>query len=127
MREAPSIALITALEDMGASIRAYDPAGMTQAKALLPTINVCDGPYAAAEGAHALVIVTEWEEFRALDLNRLRNAMATPVLVDLKNVYQPEELIRAGFRFEGIGRPSIRLARGEADPAGLPGQVLAAE
>ena len=111
MREAPSIALITALEDMGASIRAYDPAGMIQAKPVLPTITVCDGPYAASKVRDALVIVTEWEEFRALDLNRLRNAMAMPVLVDLKNVYQPEELIRAGFRFEGIGRPSIRLAK----------------
>ncbi len=134
MREAPSIALITALEDLGASIRAYDPAGMTQAKAMLPTITVCDGPYAAAEGAHALVIMTEWEEFRALDLGRLKKLMAAPVLIDLKNVYQPEELIRAGFRFEGIGRPSTRtsghsaaLTNQQADASGYPSQVLAAE
>ncbi len=107
MREAPSVALITALEDLGATVRAYDPVGMAQARAMIPEITFCDGAYAAAEGAHALVIVTEWEEFRALDFDRLKKVMATPVLVDLKNVYQPGELSRAGFRYEGIGRPSL--------------------
>jgi UDPglucose 6-dehydrogenase len=105
MRDAPSIALVTALKDLGAMIRAYDPAGMAQAKAVLPDITYCDGPYSAAEGADALVIVTEWEQFRALDLDRLRHVMASPVMVDLKNAYQPEELIKAGFRYQGIGRP----------------------
>ena len=134
MREAPSIALITALEDLGASIRAYDPAGMAQAKAMLSTVTFCEGPYDAAEGAHALVIVTEWEQFRALDLARLKKVMAAPVLVDLKNVYQPEELTRAGFRFEGIGRPDIRaqghlatLADRQIEVAGVPSPCLAAE
>jgi UDPglucose 6-dehydrogenase len=134
MREAPSVALITALEDFGASIRAFDPAGMTYAKAMLPAVTFCDGPYEAAEGADALVIVTEWEQFRALDLDRLKSIMAAPVLIDLKNVYQPEELARAGFRFEGIGRPDTRssdpraaLASRHSDMLGLGSHAEAAE
>jgi UDPglucose 6-dehydrogenase len=105
MREAPSIALVTALKDFGAEVRAYDPAGMVQAKAVLPDITYCDGLYSAATGAHALVVVTEWEQFRALDLERLKRIMATPVIIDLKNIYQPKELISAGFIYESIGRP----------------------
>jgi len=106
MREAPSIALITGLQDLGAVIRAYEPAGVAQAKAILSEITYCDGPYAAATGAHALVIVTEWEQFRALDLARLKRVMANPVIVDLKNVYQPEDVIKAGFVYESVGRPA---------------------
>jgi UDPglucose 6-dehydrogenase len=105
MRDAPSITLIAALDDLGAQIRAYDPAGMAQAKPLLPNVTYCDGPYEAATGAHALVIVTEWEQFRALDLARLKQVMARAVMIDLKNVYQPQELIGAGFVYESIGRP----------------------
>jgi UDPglucose 6-dehydrogenase len=106
MREAPSIALITALHDMGASVRAYDPAGMAQARAVVPgEVTYCDSAYACAEGADALVIVTEWEQFRALDLGRLKQAMARPVVVDLRNVYRPEEMVRHGFTYVGIGRP----------------------
>jgi UDPglucose 6-dehydrogenase len=134
MREAPSVAVITALQDFGASVRAYDPAGMAQTKAMLPTIAFCDGPYEAAEGADGLVIVTEWEQFRALDLERLKSIMAAPVLIDLKNVYHPEELARAGFRFEGIGRPDSRpsgprtaLASQQSDVFGLDGHAEAAE
>jgi UDPglucose 6-dehydrogenase len=106
MREAPSIPLITALQDQGVAIRAYDPAGMAQAKQALPDITYCDGPYSAAEGAHALVIVTEWEQFRALDFGQLKRVMASPVLVDLKNVYDPDEMEKAGFVYESVGRPS---------------------
>jgi UDPglucose 6-dehydrogenase len=105
MREAPSIPLITALYDMGAKVRAYDPAGMANAKELLPDVAYCDDPYACAEGADALVIVTEWEQFRALDLERLRRAMTRPVIIDLRNVYRPEEMVKHGFIYEGIGRP----------------------
>jgi UDPglucose 6-dehydrogenase len=106
MREAPSIALITALHDMGASVRAYDPAGMAQARAVVPgEVTYCDNAYACAEGADALVIVTEWEQFRALDLARLKQAMARPVVVDLRNIYRPEEMVRHGFTYVGIGRP----------------------
>jgi UDPglucose 6-dehydrogenase len=104
MREAPSLSLIAALEDQGATVRAYDPAGMTNAKALLPDITYCDGPYAAAEGADALVIMTEWEQFRALDLARLKQVMKRPVLVDLKNVYRTDEVTRAGFTYANVGR-----------------------
>src|SRR3984893_704399 len=102
MRDAPSIPLITALTDMGATVRAYDPVGMAQARQVLSGIEFCEGPYACAEGADALVIVTEWEQFRALDFDRLRRAMKQPVLVDLRNVYRPEEL--EGFVYHGIGR-----------------------
>lgn len=104
MRDAPSIALVTALKDLGASVRAYDPAGMAQAKLVMPDITYCDGPYSCAEGAHAVVLVTEWEQFRALDFKRLKAIMASPVFVDLKNVYQPADVAEAGFVYESIGR-----------------------
>ena len=104
MRESPSIPLITALQDLGAKIRAYDPEGMEQSKTELSEICYCDGPYSCAEGADALVIVTEWEQFRALDLDRLKRAMACPVIIDLRNIYQPQDVIAHGFRYESIGR-----------------------
>jgi UDPglucose 6-dehydrogenase len=109
MREAPSIPLITALFDMGAKVRAYDPAGMAHAKELLPEVAYCDDPYTCAEGADALVIVTEWEQFRALDLDRLRRAMTQPVIIDLRNVYRPEEMVKHGFIYEGIGRSAAAV------------------
>jgi UDPglucose 6-dehydrogenase len=102
MRDAPSIPLITALLDMGAMVRAYDPIGMEQARQVLAGIEFCDGPYACAKDADALVIVTEWEQFRALDFERLKDVMKQAVLVDLRNVYRPEEL--QGFAYYGIGR-----------------------
>ena len=105
MREAPSIPLITALHDMGAKVRAYDPAGMEQAKQVLPGVTYCENPYACAKGADALVIVTEWEEFRALDFAQLKAAMASPIMVDLRNVYRPEEMAKHGFAYHGVGRP----------------------
>src|SRR6478752_2257921 len=104
MREAPSIPLITALQDMGAAVRAYDPVGMEQAKSVIGNVTFCDDAYSCAKGAAALVIVTEWEQFRALDFDRLKTIMAQPVLVDLRNVYQPDEMSRRGFAYEGIGR-----------------------
>ncbi len=106
MRDAPSIPLITALTDMGAKVRAYDPVGMTQARHMLSGIEFCDGPYACADGADALVIVTEWEQFRALDFDRLKAVMNSAVLVDLRNIYRPEEI--EGFAYHGIGRPGPR-------------------
>jgi UDPglucose 6-dehydrogenase len=105
MREAPSIALITALHDLGARVRAYDPAGMDNARALLGDVAYCEDAYACAEGADALVIVTEWEQFRALDLPRLKEIMARPVVVDLRNIYPPDEMVRHGFTYVGVGRP----------------------
>ena len=105
MREAPSIALITALHDMGARVRAYDPAGMENARALLGEVTYCEDAYACAEGADALVIVTEWEQFRALDLPRLKQTMARPVIVDLRNIYRRDEMARHGFTYVGVGQP----------------------
>jgi UDPglucose 6-dehydrogenase len=102
MRDAPSIPLITALTDMGARVRAYDPVGMEQARQVLTGVEFCDGPYRCAEGADALVIVTEWEQFRALDFARLKAAMKQAVVVDLRNVYRPEEM--EGFAYHSIGR-----------------------
>jgi UDPglucose 6-dehydrogenase len=106
MREAPSIPLITALQDMGARVRAYDPVGMEQARPLLNNVEFCDGPYSCADGAEALVIVTEWEQFRALDFDRLKTTMKQPVVVDLRNVYRPEEM--NGFSYSSIGRSERR-------------------
>ncbi len=106
MREAPSIPLITALHDMGATVRAYDPIGMEQAKKILSGVTYCDGPYECAEGADALVIVTEWEQFRALDLDRIKSVMRErPALVDLRNIYPADDLTRRGFIYESVGRP----------------------
>jgi UDPglucose 6-dehydrogenase len=107
MREAPSISLITALIDMGAIVKAYDPSGMQQARSELPEIIYCDDPYKVAGGADALVIVTEWEQFRALDLKRLKRDMAQPVIVDLRNIYRPEEMAEHGFTYECVGRPRL--------------------
>jgi UDPglucose 6-dehydrogenase len=104
MREAPSIPLITALQDMGAKVRAYDPTGMEQAKPLLSNVEFCKDAYDCAQGASALVIVTEWEQFRALDFARLKKVMERPVLVDLRNIYRPEEVVRHGFAYESVGR-----------------------
>jgi UDPglucose 6-dehydrogenase len=106
MREAPSIPLITALQDFGARVRAYDPVGMNQAQALLPDVTFCDAPYSCAESADALVIVTEWEQFRALDLERLKDAMKTPMVIDLRNIYQAEEMLAHGFGYASVGRSS---------------------
>jgi UDPglucose 6-dehydrogenase len=105
MRDAPSIPLITALQDMGAQVRVFDPVGMPQAKKVFENVTFCDDAYECAKGAHALVIVTEWEQFRALDLAELASVMASSVIVDLRNIYSPEEVTRNGFHYCGIGRP----------------------
>jgi len=106
-RDSPAIPLITALQDLGAVVRSYDPAGMEQAKAKLETVVYCDSAYAAAEGADAVVIATEWEQFRALDLARLKKSMAQPVIVDLRNIYRIEEMKRAKFRYVPVGRTGV--------------------
>jgi UDPglucose 6-dehydrogenase len=106
-RDSPAIPLITALHDLGAVVRGYDPAGMEQAKPHLPDVHYCQSAYGAAEGADAVVIATEWEQFRALDLNRLRSVMARAVIVDLRNIYRTDEMRRAGFRYIPIGRAGV--------------------
>ena len=104
MRDAPALAIIPALQDAGARIRAYDPEGMEQAAQHLEKVEFADSAYACVEGADALAIVTEWDAFRGLDLDRVRNLLATPVVVDLRNVYAPEDMRRRGFSYVGIGR-----------------------
>ncbi|PYF00005.1 UDP-glucose dehydrogenase [Rhodopseudomonas faecalis] len=107
MREAPSIPLVTGLKDMGAQVRAYDPAGMEQARQELPDIDYCDDPYSCAQDADALVIVTEWVQFRALDLAKLKDVLRQPVVVDLRNIYRPEQMAAHGFIYESIGRGTV--------------------
>ncbi|MBL0170016.1 MAG: UDP-glucose/GDP-mannose dehydrogenase family protein [Gemmatimonadaceae bacterium] len=104
MREAPSLAIVPALQDAGAIIRAYDPAAMHEAQSLLPDVQWCDDAYDAAAGADVLVLITEWNEFRALDLEQLGAAMRARVLVDLRNVYRPDDMRAAGFLYSSIGR-----------------------
>jgi len=106
-RDSPAIPLITALNDLGALVRVYDPAGMEQAKPALPAVTYCTSAYSAAEGAAAVVIATEWEQFRALDLARLKSVMARPVIVDLRNIYRVDEMKRANFRYVAIGRSGV--------------------
>ncbi|HVY52135.1 MAG TPA: UDP-glucose/GDP-mannose dehydrogenase family protein [Devosia sp.] len=106
MREAPSLAILADLMDQEAQIAAYDPEGMDNARPLLPGVAFGAGPYDIASGADALVLITEWTVFRALDLNRLRQAMRTPVFVDLRNVYRRAEMAAAGFTYRSVGRPN---------------------
>jgi UDPglucose 6-dehydrogenase len=106
MREAPSIPLITALQDLGANVRVFDPVGMPQARKAIENVTFCEGPYACADEADALVIVTEWEQFRALDLEVLKSVMARPVIVDLRNIYRPEDVMKHGFHYSSVGRPA---------------------
>lgn len=105
MRDAPSLDVITTLQDAGARIRAYDPEGMMAAKALMPEVEYARDAYDCASGADALVIVTEWDMFRALDLRRLHDLLAEPILVDLRNIYRPEDMRRRGFTYVSVGRP----------------------
>jgi UDPglucose 6-dehydrogenase len=105
MRDAPSIPLVTALQDMGAKVRVFDPVGMPQARKVLENVTFCEDEYDCAKGTHALVIVTEWEQFRALDLDEMASIMASSVIVDLRNIYSSEEVTRNGFHYCGIGRP----------------------
>ncbi len=108
MRESPSLSLIPALQADGARIQAYDPEGMGQARQQLPegpAMAYCSGAYDALAGADVAVLCTEWNEFRALDVARVREAMRAPVLVDLRNVYNPDEMAAAGFAYSSVGRP----------------------
>jgi len=104
MRDAPSLDIAPALIAAGATVQAFDPEGMHEASRLLEGVVMKDGPYDAVAGADAVVIVTEWDQFRALDLDRVKLLMKQPVLVDLRNVYRPEDMERRGFRYSGIGR-----------------------
>jgi UDPglucose 6-dehydrogenase len=113
MRESPSLTLIPALRQAGATIRAFDPEGMAEAKKLLDGVSFCNGAYDAMDGADALVIVTEWNEFRALDLKRVRALLRSPTVIDLRNIYKPADMAEAGFYYFSIGRRSVEPARAE--------------
>ena len=104
MRDAPSIAIAQALTDAGVTVRAYDPEGVEAARRMMPDLTYCKDAYEAATGADAVVIVTEWDAFRALDLPKLRTIMAAPVLVDLRNVYRRDDVEQAGFAYTAVGR-----------------------
>lgn len=104
IREAPSIAIIQALQDAGATVRAFDPEGIEMAKTVLKNIDYAEDAYEVADGADVLVLVTEWNAFRSLDLERIRDAMTAPVLVDLRNVYRQKEVEAAGFTYYSVGR-----------------------
>ncbi|KQQ60912.1 UDP-glucose 6-dehydrogenase [Rhizobium sp. Leaf311] len=106
MRDSPAIAVVQTLQDAGAKVTGYDPEGMANARPLMDGMDYAAGPYEAAQGADAVVIVTEWNQFRALDLDRLKSIMAAPVFVDLRNIYRPEEVTAHGFTYAGIGRSS---------------------
>ncbi|MFG1466798.1 UDP-glucose/GDP-mannose dehydrogenase family protein [Xanthobacter sp. DSM 24535] len=107
MRDSPSIAIVNALLDRGVKVRAYDPEGMEEARKVLPSgVEYGSGPYEIAAGADALVIVTEWDAFRALDFAKLKALLAQPVLVDLRNIYRPEEMAELGFSYDSVGRPA---------------------
>jgi UDPglucose 6-dehydrogenase len=103
MRDSPAIAIVQTLLDGGAKITGYDPEGMSNAKSIMPEIDYATDPYSAAENSDAIVIVTEWNQFRALDFDRIRKQMNAPVLVDLRNIYRKQEVQKHGFEYHGIG------------------------
>ncbi|USA39912.1 UDP-glucose dehydrogenase family protein [Pelagerythrobacter marinus] len=104
MRDSPAIAIAQALADAGVDVSGYDPEGMEQAAPLMPEVRMCDSPYEAIEGADAVAIVTEWDAFRALDLARVKSLANAPVMVDLRNIYKPDDMRAAGFEYVSVGR-----------------------
>ena len=104
LRDAPAISIIRMLENEGATVRAYDPVAMEQAREVLPQIVYCESPYVAAKEADAVLLVTEWNEFKQLDMDRVRDLMRQPILLDGRNVYDPQEMRERGFIYRGMGR-----------------------
>lgn len=113
MRESPAIPIVTALLDAGAKVRAYDPEGMDHARKMLAEVEFAEDPYACAKGASALVILTEWRQFKTLDLPRLREVLAKPLIIDLRNIFRPADMADHGFTYVSIGRPAVGKARNE--------------
>lgn len=105
MRDSPALDIIPILQAAGANVRAYDPASMHEAQSLLKGVDYMQGPYQALDGADAVLIITEWDEFRALDLERVKSLLKAPVMVDLRNIYRPDEMAGGGFKYHSIGRP----------------------
>jgi UDPglucose 6-dehydrogenase len=104
MRDAPSLAIVASLAGDGAEVHAYDPESMEQARPLMPEVTFHDDAYSAIEGADALAIVTEWDAFRALDLDRVKSLLKQPIIVDLRNVYRPADVRKRGFAYISVGR-----------------------
>ncbi len=117
MRDSPSLSIVPELRRAGATIRAFDPEGVADAKMLMPDLDYCGDAYEAMEGADALILITEWNEFRALDLDRVKNLLRHPVVIDLRNIYKPDEMIAAGLTYHSIGRPNSEPITEK--PAGL--------
>jgi UDPglucose 6-dehydrogenase len=107
MRDSPSLDIIPALQKAGAKIQAYDPEGMDQAKSYLHGIKWCNNPYEALDGAEALVFLTEWNQFRALDLKRIKKTLKKPTIIDLRNIYVPGQMKKMGFKYISIGREAV--------------------
>jgi len=122
MRDSPSLSILPALLEAGATVRAFDPEGMDEAKKQMPELDYCGDAYETMQGADALVLLTEWNEFRALDLKRVKALLRVPVVIDLRNIYKPEEMSAAGIAYFSIGRPPA-VEPGDvpvaANPAGL--------
>ena len=112
---------------MGAKVRVYDPMGMEQAKQVLADVTYCEGPYDCVEEADAAVIVTEWEQFRALDLESVKDLMACPVIVDLRNIYQPEDMQAHGFAYTCVGRKNGFVRSDASHPGAGPTDPMTGE
>ncbi|MEO1016792.1 MAG: UDP binding domain-containing protein, partial [Pseudomonadota bacterium] len=123
MRDSPSPVVVPALQGEGAHVRAFDPEGMKEAKSLLPGVEWCDGPYEVAENVDALVLLTEWNMFRGLDLRRLQRLMKEPLVIDLRNVFDPVEMEKAGFAYTGIGRGRSKRAISSQPSSDIPTQA----
>src|ERR1700736_6335581 len=108
MRDSPSLTFLPVLCDAGATVRAFDPEGMAEAKKLMPELDYCDDAYQAIDGADALILITEWNEFRGLDLDRVKQLLRQPVGIDLRNIYKPAEMLAAGLAYHSIARPEIK-------------------
>jgi UDPglucose 6-dehydrogenase len=104
MRDAPALDIVPTLQAEGARVRAFDPEGMNEAKHMLKDVAFATGPYDCVQNADAVVIITEWDQFRALDLDRIKDALKTPTVIDLRNIYRPDEMIAKGFKYVSVGR-----------------------
>ena len=107
MRDAPSLDIVPALIEAGAKVVAYDPEGMHEAQKLMSGLDYTEDAYGAIEGADAMVIITEWDQFRALDLDRVKTLLKSDVVVDLRNIYAPEDMAKRGFEYTSVGRPTV--------------------
>jgi len=106
MRDSPSLVIVPALVKGGADVYVYDPQGMDEAKGMLKGVHWCSNTYEVMENADVIAILTEWNEFRALDLERVKSLMSKPIMVDLRNIYNPDEMVAAGFDYHCVGRKS---------------------